>query len=169
MTRQRVRGADKGPVAKGLLSAVDVESLDLSRSEDLRLLVCAGFCTHYKPEVVEEWHCGGLGLVARLRDQTLGQGPSVVAAFDTALRDAAASVERVDFAADALLERAVCATCAFLPDEGCDHRNTDLTADVRLEPCGGYLLLTLLLRVGSLDAAQVEESEGVARRSRDPR
>jgi hypothetical protein len=160
MTRQRARGADKGPIAKRGLSPVQAERLDLGVPTDLRLLACAGFCTHHKPDVVEEWHCGGLGLVAALRGRAVDRGPEAVASFDHALRDAVVSDERVGFAADAVLERAICATCAFLPDEGCDHRNPDLADDVRLEPCGGYLLLTLLLRWNVLDRAQVEEAGG---------
>jgi hypothetical protein len=160
MTRRRARGADKGPIAKGGLSPDQAERLDLGVPNDLRLLVCAGFCTHHKPEIVEEWHCGGLGLVAALRGRAVDWGPQAAAAFDRALRDAPASAERVDFAADALLERAICATCAFLPDEGCDHRNPELAVADRLEPCGGYLLLTLLLREGVLDPAQIEDTAG---------
>jgi hypothetical protein len=155
MTRQRARSADRGPIAKDRLTPDDAERLDLGRPMDLRVLVCAGFCTHYKPEAVEEWHCGGLGLVVRLREKAADRGGDEVAAFDRALRDAVASREPLDFAADALLERAVCATCAFLPEAGCDHRNPDLADDERLEPCGGYLLLTLLLRRGTVDATQI--------------
>jgi hypothetical protein len=160
MTRQRAHGADKGPIAKGELSAFQAERLDLSVPTDLRLLVCAGFCTHHKPGVVEEWHCGGLGLVAALRGRAVDRGPEAVASFDRALRDAVVSDERVGFAADTLLKGAICATCAFLPDEGCDHRNPDLAEDDRLEPCGGYLLLTLLLRRGVLDPVRVEAVGG---------
>ena len=155
MTRQRARSADRGPIAKERLTPDDAERLDLGRPADVRALVCAGFCTHYKPEAVEEWHCGGLGLVARLREQAAARNADEVAAFDRALRDAVASRELLDFAADALLEPAICATCAFLLEAGCDHRNPDLADDERLEPCGGYLLLTLLLRTGTLDAGQV--------------
>ena len=155
MTRQRARSADRGPIAKDRITPSDTERLDLGRPTDMRALVCAGFCTHYKPEAVEEWHCGGLGLVLRLREQVAARGVDEIAAFDRALRDAVASREPLDFVADALLESAICATCAFLFEGGCDHRNPDLADDERLEPCGGYLLLTLLLRTRTLEAGQV--------------
>lgn len=58
---------------------------------------------------------------------------------------------------DALLKKFVCRECPFKSD-GCDFRATGLLSDAN--PCGGYILLSILIDGETVSGSDLEEACG---------
>jgi hypothetical protein len=141
--RNKALSSAAGPGAKGRVSSSEIDVFALREPRGLRRLVCAGFCTFYRPVADTRDHCGGLGELERLVEGALGS-PHVVARWTETLSGVLESDAPVSFRWDVELEMLICRACPFLPDGGCDHRNPEIPPDERLEPCGGYVLLAAL-------------------------
>jgi hypothetical protein len=138
--RVRPFGWERAPAWKGRVSP---EALGGAQH-----LACAGCCSFYRPERTDDERCAGYFLVgaALERFRVTGRAEDLLAC----LADLGLGRRRLTFAFDDDLGRAMCSTCPFLPDGGCDHRNPALPVERRLEPCGGYVLLAALLECGCL-------------------
>ncbi len=143
----KARAVDRGPAGKGRVRGAEIAGLDLAAREGCRRLVCAGFCTFFKPRPEIDDRCGGLAESERLLARA-GADPAVRERLGRALAVLIESEEPVSFQWDEPLAELICRTCPFLLHGDCDHRNPDLDPDDRLEPCGGYILLAALADAG---------------------
>lgn len=107
--------------------------------------VCRPFCMFFKEGQKEEFICRGAQVIEtffqnrRLHSGTLpnaGKSPELWQKHR------------------GLLHRCVCLTCDFIRED-CDFTSDDPPADC--EPCGGYILLSLLLENGLISAQDLEE------------
>jgi hypothetical protein len=114
--------------------------------KDIEEYICRPYCTFYREGVKEELICRGAQVVENL----LRHG---------VIRITALSVEGYGFPAasadEAFLEDTVCSLCAFRRDD-CDFQSQESPPDA--EPCGGYILVNLLLRKGDISLADLTES-----------
>ena len=115
---------------------------------DFMEYVCRPFCSFFREGVKEELACQGGVLVesmvlsGRLRPETL---PA---------REQAGCCSLFD---DPLLEAAVCRICPFRVD-GCDFRAVEPPPNS--VPCGGYILLAILLESGTISRSEMEGGTG---------
>lgn len=144
---KKARAAERGPASKGRVLSVEVAELDPSAPEGCRRLVCAGFCTFFKPVPAVDDRCGGLAEAERLLARACAD-PAARDRLERVLATLLESDEPVSFRWDEPLAELICQTCPFLMHGDCDHRNPDLDPDDRLEPCGGYILLAALADTG---------------------
>ena len=114
--------------------------------KDIKDFICRPFCSFYREGVNEELSCYG----ARLIENLLQRGVVCVAE----LPGAGHGFSLVCFAHDAFLDNVVCGLCEFRRDD-CDFRSQQRPADA--EPCGGYILVDLLLQKGVLSFADLTE------------
>jgi|GEM_PF-2400377 len=145
MTRVRARAADRGPAAKGRVTAAELAHLDLTSEAGRRRLVCAGFCTFYREDADEDQACAGFKELCRLLDSSALESGRVAALCWT-FAGMLAAADPVCYDYDAELESRLCRRCDFVAGGDCDHRNPALSPNERLEPCGGYALLAALMR-----------------------
>lgn len=143
MTPVRALAADRGPAAKGRVTAADFQQLDLTSGMGRRRLVCAGFCTFYRDDAGEDQACAGLVEICRLLDEAAA-GPEGISALRATFAEILAAADPVCYEHDLDLESRVCRECDFVAEGACDHRNPTLALGERLEPCGGYVLLAAL-------------------------
>jgi len=101
--------------------------------------ICRPFCAFFRPGVKEELVCRAAALVTAL----LRQGVLAQADFP----DPAGKEPGVWLSGTPLPEEYVCGSCSFAPD-GCDFFVQPRSPAV--EPCGGYILLSLLVAQGTL-------------------
>jgi hypothetical protein len=113
---------------------------------DIKQYICRPFCSFYREGVKEELICYG----ARLIENLLQQGVVRV----TELPGDGHGFSLVCAAQESFLDNAVCALCAFRRED-CDFRSQPRPADA--EPCGGYILIDLLLQKGVLSPADLTE------------
>ena len=116
--------------------------------KDIKDFVCKPFCSFYREGVKEEMICNG----ARIVEILLERGVLSPLSLSWIERCSALSTEEY-----ALLQEMVCRPCPFLAD-GCDIRSAAPPVDA--EPCGGYILLSLLAgeKVGFMK--RLKEIEG---------
>ncbi len=143
MTPIRALAADRGPAAKGRVTAAESRRLDLTSEVGRRRLVCAGFCTHHRDDAGEDQACAGFVEICRLLDEA-ASGPEGICALRTTFAKLLAAADPVCYERDLDLESHVCRECDFVAGGACDHRNLALAPGERLEPCGGYVLLAAL-------------------------
>lgn len=143
VTLVRALAADRGPAAKGRVTAGESAQLDLSSEVGRRRLVCAGFCTFYRDDAAEDQACAGFVEICRLLDDAAA-GPEGISALRTTFAELLAAMDPVCYQFDLDLESRVCRGCGFESGGACDHRNLMLAPGERLEPCGGYVLLAAL-------------------------
>ena len=112
--------------------------------------LCAPLCRYFKPWKVEDERCGGWEWLQR--NAIAGRLPE---GWRGALQ---ACARPGTLGCDELLNRAVCADCAFRID-GCDYRDPSGPSDA--QPCGGVWAIDLLLAAGVLsDADLCSEEKG---------
>ncbi len=109
--------------------------------------VCRPFCSFYREGDKEDLLCNG----ARLLEILMNNGILSPGRLSGIKREAAISTRK-----DLLMEKAVCAPCPFLAD-GCDFRAKAPPPDA--VPCGGYILLDLLVAKGIIAMDVLKESE----------
>ncbi|MBC7292491.1 MAG: hypothetical protein H5T84_00030, partial [Thermoleophilia bacterium] len=133
--------------------------LDPRRPADQRTLICAGFCSFYRPEKDEAEKCGGFAWLSSLWE-THRQRPRGTAAplhveiaadvddIGDEIKAASLKPGPVCYRFDAELAELICAACPFLSEGGCDYRNPAISEKKRLQPCGGYIVVAHLLDQG---------------------
>ncbi len=107
--------------------------------------ICRPFCVFFKEGQKEEMACGAAVTAARiirLRNIRTGEIVSPVGAQAATGKDGD------------LLDSLVCRYCPFVID-GCDFRSLKPPPDA--VPCGGYILLELLLSRGVITRQDIED------------
>ncbi|HTP64855.1 MAG TPA: hypothetical protein VMJ66_05645 [Geobacteraceae bacterium] len=114
--------------------------------KDVAGFVCRPFCSFYREGVKEELICNGARLVEMLLDKgILSQGQ--LSAIEPSMSIAARKNRR--------MAETVCAPCPFIED-GCDFRAK--VPPPGAVPCGGYILLGLLLAKNMIAMEALKES-----------
>jgi len=109
------------------------------RSE-ITALVCEPHCRFYRPGAKEELACGGYRLFSDRVSAELAREWT---------RERRSTPLPQPFPHSARIEKLICATCPFRESD-CDFMGKDSSAGAA--PCGGYVLLTLLLQAGVSEA-----------------
>ena len=107
--------------------------------------ICRPFCVFFKEGQKEEMACGAAVTAARLirlRNIPTGEVASLVRAQADTGKDGD------------LLDALVCRYCPFVID-GCDFRSPSPPPDA--VPCGGFILLGLLLSRGLITRRDIED------------
>ncbi|MGA1824285.1 MAG: hypothetical protein ACMUIP_06420 [bacterium] len=111
--------------------------------KDFKRYICRPFCMFFREGAKEDMACRGAQVVeALVRNGQLspddlpshGKDPCLWQEHDTSL------------------ERILCHGCPFYAND-CDYQSKDRVSG--LEPCGGYILISLLKRNGSLSEADL--------------
>jgi len=108
--------------------------------------ICKPFCSFYREGVKEELICRGAQVVENLLKRGViraAELPGDGHGFSSG------------YAHEACLEDAVCGLCAFRRDD-CDFQSQESPPDA--EPCGGFILVNLLIRKGVISLADLTES-----------
>jgi hypothetical protein len=100
--------------------------------KDIKDFVCKPYCSFYREGVKEELICSGARIVAIFLER------GVLSPLSLSWIEHNSSLSSEEYA---LLQEIVCRPCPFLAD-GCDFRSAAPPVDA--EPCGGYILLSLL-------------------------
>jgi hypothetical protein len=116
----------------------------VAKKNSFQQYICRPYCMFFKDGQKEEMSCRGAEAVERLVQQG-----SVDPANMPALRKEPAVWERQK---DALGAR-VCRTCAFFPED-CDYQGGEAVEGA--EPCGGFILLSLLYQRGLIRMTDLE-------------
>lgn len=114
---------------------------------DIKDLVCKPFCSFYREGEKEEMICSGARIVETLMER--GSLSSLVLSGI----EHGSSLSTGEYA---MLGEIVCQPCPFLAD-GCDFRSAIPPVDA--EPCGGYILLSLLAGKSAGFMKMLEEIE----------
>ncbi len=114
--------------------------------KDVAEFVCAPFCSFYREGLKEDLLCNG----ARLVEMLMAKGILSPGRLSGIKREAAISTRK-----DRIMENVVCAPCPFLED-GCDFRAK--APPPGAVPCGGYILLDLLVAKGIIAMDVLKES-----------
>jgi hypothetical protein len=116
--------------------------------KDIKDIVCKPYCSFYREGAKEELICNG----ARIVEISLERGILSSPALSGLEHGSALSAEEY-----ALLDEIVCRPCPFLAD-GCDFRSA--APPVAAEPCGGFILLSLLAGKSTGFMKRLKEIEG---------
>jgi len=112
---------------------------------DVADFVCRPFCSFYREGVKEELICNG----ARIVEILVRRGFLSSEHLSEVEQDPSLSAGE-----NILMEEIVCQPCPFLVD-GCDFRSPSPPADA--VPCGGYILLALLVTRGAFSMEALKE------------
>lgn len=115
--------------------------------KDIEDIVCRPYCSFYREGVKEELICNGGLLLEKLLKNILLSPEELTDVAD------GSSLSPMEYAE---LEEIVCRPCPFLAD-GCDFRSDPPPADA--EPCGGFILLALLVGKNVVHMARLKEIE----------
>lgn len=113
--------------------------------KDVEDIVCRAFCSFYREGVKEDLICHGAAMLESL----MGKGilsPGAITQLKGRLSPSPGEYDG--------LEEAVCAPCPFLAED-CDFRSQSPPPGA--EPCGGLILLALLVRTGAVPIEKLEE------------
>jgi len=111
--------------------------------KDIKELICRPFCSFFREGVKEDLICRG----AQVVDNLLKRG---VIRFAEMPGDGTESFTTSSHRA--FLEDAVCRLCVFRRDD-CDFQSQESPPDA--EPCGGFILIDLLVRQGVISFADL--------------
>lgn len=109
-------------------------------------IICKNFCKFYKPEKDEALACRGFDLVLNL----VGEGK-----INDARISEITNFTLSDYPFDELLKEHLCKKCDFVID-GCAFRDESYHGEKKV-PCGGYILLTMLLSKKVLTAKDIKK------------
>lgn len=112
---------------------------------DVEEFVCRPYCSFYREGEKEELICNG----ARLLEMLINRGALSPASLLAAEEGSALSLAEYD-----RLQEIVCRACPFMAED-CDFRSE--TPPPGAEPCGGFILLSLLVGKGALPMERLEE------------
>ena len=101
--------------------------------------ICKIYCAFYKPIKKEINHCYGYDLVKRLIDANL-LDMQAIPIFN---------IKNFKNKNNSLLKNLICKKCPFFVD-GCDFRDTKINGK---QPCGGYIIIDLLLESGRISSS----------------
>ena len=110
--------------------------------------ICRPFCRFFREGRKEELACRGAVLIEQLVKKDVLQPGTIPGGGKT---------PRLWSVHHPVLQAFVCNRCEFQPD-GCDFQAR--TPPPHAEPCGGYILLSLLLQQGRLSTRDLEELSG---------
>ncbi len=106
------------------------------RKHEFRDYICEPFCVFYRAGDKEDLACGGaLGVMKLVNSRALS--PAVLSRLRLD--------KSTNFARNATLDTNICAGCPFFAAD-CDFQSDKEIPDA--EPCGGYILLDMLLAEG---------------------
>ena len=111
---------------------------------DFNAYICRPYCIFFREGEKEEMACFGARVVERLADRHRID-PDRLPRFEKA--------KRIWMKHKACLEKQVCARCEFKAED-CDFQSAAPPDDA--EPCGGFILLCLLLENGLIDHDALE-------------
>jgi len=114
--------------------------------EELVRVLCAPYCSFYKPGKDEELACNGFSVLLKLS----------ASGYESPVRPEKGDLQEKT---EEDLFGAICRRCPFF-DEDCDYaswRRGEQTARLRKEinPCGGFLFLGLCMEQGAMDIQAV--------------
>ncbi len=112
---------------------------------DFKDYICRPFCKFFREGHKEEMACRGASVIEHMVQSGLLNPP--------AMPQTGKSSHLWD-QRDPGLEVCVCRHCEFRA-EGCDFQSPNRPPDA--EPCGGYILLSLLMEQGMLTLSNIEE------------
>jgi hypothetical protein len=115
--------------------------------KDIEEIVCRPYCSFYREGVKEELICNGALLLEKLLKNILLSPEELTDVAD------GSSLSTMEYAQ---LEEIVCRSCPFVVD-GCDFSSDPPPADA--EPCGGFILLALLVGKDVVHMARLKEIE----------
>jgi hypothetical protein len=118
----------------------------MAKKSDFQDYICRPFCMFYREGKKENLACQG----AKVIEQLLKKGLVSRAQFRQYKKD---SDKR--WARDPFLEQRICNPCLFRKED-CDFQSE--SQPPYAEPCGGYILLTLLKENGRLSFRDLEET-----------
>jgi hypothetical protein len=115
---------------------------------DVAEFVCSPFCSFYREGVKEELICNGARILERLvhKGYLCNWGSSDLCGVSSLSR------EEYD-----QLEETLCRPCPFFID-GCDFRSHP--PPLNAEPCGGFILVSLLIGNGLIHMEVLKEVAG---------
>lgn len=113
--------------------------------KDIEEYVCRPYCSFYREGEKEELICNGARFLEMLMNKWY-LSPEELTGVEEG-----SSLSPSEYAE---LEEIVCRTCPFLVD-GCDFRSDPPPADA--EPCGGFILLALLVGKDLVSMARLKE------------
>lgn len=105
-------------------------------------LICASYCSYYKPGQKEDMACQGFRFLQQLADHDLAALERVAPPDEYEFRDRYPH----------LLHHTLCRSCDFLID-GCDFKNPQHTGQSM--PCGGYIATQRLLEQSRMDVGKM--------------
>ena len=114
---------------------------------DIKDFICKPFCSFYREGEKEELICSGARIVEILMERGSLSPPTLSG------NEHGSALSTGEYA---LLEEIVCRPCPFLAD-GCDFRSDAPPVDA--EPCGGFILLALLVGKGAVFMNRLKEIE----------
>ena len=104
--------------------------------------MCERYCDYFKRDREDESVCRGIMALQRLHE-----AGHVFENFPDRGNE-------IDPEIDAIIARSVCAECEWR-DADCDYRDTG--AGLKASPCGGVVLLALLLAAGEIDKKDIQK------------
>ncbi|MGA1843739.1 MAG: hypothetical protein ACMUIS_04160 [bacterium] len=114
--------------------------------EGFKGYICRPFCTYFREGAKEDMACRG----ARVVESLLQAGVFRIDAIPINGKSPHLWAHR-----DEVLERTVCRSCPFRAED-CDFQSP--VPPPGAEPCGGYILLSLLKEKGIITTADLEDS-----------
>lgn len=115
--------------------------------KDIKDYICRPFCSFYREGVKEELICRGAHDVESFLERSILQVAELAG-----LRRGGSSLPF----RDGVLEAAVCRRCAFRKED-CDFQSEQRPLDA--EPCGGYIILSLLTERGVISIDELTGSD----------
>jgi hypothetical protein len=117
---------------------------------DFKDYVCRPYCIFFKEGQKEEMACRGAEVIEKMTLQR-HLDPDVLPRFE---KDG-----RLWKNYKKIFAKYVCASCAF-KDNDCDFvtETPGPSADERIEPCGGFILLALMIENDFIDMAVLEDA-----------
>jgi hypothetical protein len=110
--------------------------------------ICRPFCAFYRASEKEELACGGALIFEKLvKNRTLSADITYQMNYGS----------NSHAARNVTLDSIVCAKCDFIGD-GCDFQSGNDLPDA--EPCGGYKLLDILMKMGAVSLEDLENDDG---------
>jgi hypothetical protein len=113
--------------------------------EDFKTYICRPFCMFFREGQKEDLTCQGARVISQLvKVRKLNPHRLPCNGKNSGLWKEP----------DPILDSIVCRRCSF-EKEDCDFRSNDPPSDS--EPCGGYILLRLLIKKGIISSLDLEE------------
>jgi hypothetical protein len=106
--------------------------------------ICRPYCMYFREGAKEDMACLAARIAEKLSEQSFFDPPAI-----SLEKDPSAWLNQ---SRDAVLLEIVCQRCEFMDDD-CDFRSDNPPPDT--EPCGGLILLSLLMSCAVIDRASL--------------